>query len=1464
MPEFGELPPAPEKKIPSWVPSELHDAWKDADISDMYGESSTPESRYSIIHALNRIRKVKDWPTLAQLHSKEGHVPKEMVNEVFDLDGRKHSYSEDWRKGVLSHPKSDIDEDQLHKIINNKDLRSEVRARAWVHPKTPQDTPLPRELVPAHFRDYDTQKILKTTPDARIATIIRNSYPDKESSHYDTGSFINSLNNEQGQEIGLKDKPQTLQAILEHPSSSVAAKVAKQYPIPDNVLHNVLNNTAPSIDGRQLTDDERKMLAVSEYPHSNDPAVNDGYQKNEEFQDRFYKENKDKDQLLERLSSNKNLTTPQIDKLAHHIQSLDTPGVNNHYDVNSHISRIAGLPATNAETQKRLFKNPRVLGDILSRDLDKQDADPNHVSMVKPEVLNEIFPEVFHKLNSTEGLDTKPESVRNEEYNTLRNILDHKDLSPQNIQVAHDALRDDLDQKGWSRIAPERLLHHNNISPELKRQMWDESKRLSPKEVEHLNRGLVNPSKPEEIDNVVLGKMRGAGRALLSDKDLDPNLTSDILDKTSLLPRESGDFPAIKDHHLRQIFEKAKMGKYEQLGGLREDGDNAAATKIATRLTKDPQLIRDIHAHQKAVWDAADAPSVYKAGSGKQTREQQRHIDPYVKNPNTPSDVITKLHEDYPEESLMEHQNFPQERLEQIANMKDEELPKKQGRYSDERGNKKEHLDTSQRDKAQHMLGENDPDKYGYRTGGPGQNLKTPQEDLDLLNELGVKPTGQDPRRGIDFGHIESKPGMAKLRVFRDKILENNPSKGELSPKDLGQGPFAGNWKPVQEKNGNISAKKIQELIDTQPSQHHNFSHEEWRGAQRHSEHPQRVFKLNVGTDHIKQMKQAGVYDAFKKLSSYSEESGHPSDANHTIGWIRYEHHTKKPELPGKDLKSIDNPVEGESHKPGWSEAEGQPDTVHQKPEAIHVDEIQTDMGPNTLSKLRENPSRARSLGVDPDHLEKVNNILFGKHHPSELLMEAFRQHHRDQGRSDVPIHVLDAKTKAPISGQTADDPKRPLPAHMQFTYNQMPKKMGFQPDKYGATQEQDNPEIKPTPGSIWTDKIRKFEEELINKALTDIKPGFPTHEYAEAKQKKLPENIGLGRRNWFDYGHLLSPQQKRSGYQLFVNHVPDSKIKASVFHKGDWKGDVEAKINPYSGDKMRIDTAHVSDKHRGKGLGSAMYEAVLAHGLHSGINTVHGGSHSSMAHAVHHKVAQKHGLAYSALPNYLEGSYQHWPDKETFDEVPSGPYDEKYGKYEYMIKKEKEDPERHPFRAAGFKHNKTGQIVETGHHHDISLLPGGEDTHEEYTDGFIDHAGVFHDRHQAAKIAELSVKIHHRKWLDSFDKEAGFSKNADGIVSMLEQDDPMDKILALKSTMVQPHHILLAINDVDPQVRAFAATHPGINGPLLMECLRQCKSPDAFQLLLGHEACDDSHLNYALETDWGGNGGPSDDEELA
>lgn len=262
----------------------------------------------------------------------------------------------------------------------------------------------------------------------------------------------------------------------------------------------------------------------------------------------------------------------------------------------------------------------------------------------------------------------------------------------------------------------------------------------------------------------------------------------------------------------------------------------------------------------------------------------------------------------------------------------------------------------------------------------------------------------------------------------------------------------------------------------------------------------------------------------------------------------------------------------------------------------------------------------------------------------------------------------------------------------------------------------------------------------LLEKAIADIPPGADTDKQANFKHDQIPSQI-------YDYSHVV-PEHLKHQYRIEVherpkgaNNVPGGTwleaflVKHPFDFIHDDVGKASGMVHPKykNGDKdFRVALADINAEHRGKKLGIALYEALMAHAKHyHGTTHIVGGQHSTMAHNAHEAISKKHGMEYNAE---LTGS-------DDYDDFGPGEFDDAYGPYMYAIKSEAEiqliKADRTAFKEAGFRHKQTGEVAGTGVFHNIYELPEHWKVDEDHIDhieaGFIDHAGKFYTRSEAA-----------------------------------------------------------------------------------------------------------------------------------
>lgn len=180
---------------------------------------------------------------------------------------------------------------------------------------------------------------------------------------------------------------------------------------------------------------------------------------------------------------------------------------------------------------------------------------------------------------------------------------------------------------------------------------------------------------------------------------------------------------------------------------------------------------------------------------------------------------------------------------------------------------------------------------------------------------------------------------------------------------------------------------------------------------------------------------------------------------------------------------------------------------------------------------------------------------------------------------------------------------------------------------------------------------------------------------------KDIPVGGNVGGSMWkYDYSHTLPQHLQKEGYSIHVSDMPHPQkedtdnVEAEFRHNGERIGSISGTVGAkmVEGAQRRalgIGIAEiVGSKHRGKGLGMAGYEALMAHAANvSGATHVAGSMHSSMAHAVHSKLAAKHGLGYKGVPN-IGSDITQFPDQEAWERKENGAFDDKYQPYGFSL----------------------------------------------------------------------------------------------------------------------------------------------------------------------------------------------------
>lgn len=243
--------------------------------------------------------------------------------------------------------------------------------------------------------------------------------------------------------------------------------------------------------------------------------------------------------------------------------------------------------------------------------------------------------------------------------------------------------------------------------------------------------------------------------------------------------------------------------------------------------------------------------------------------------------------------------------------------------------------------------------------------------------------------------------------------------------------------------------------------------------------------------------------------------------------------------------------------------------------------------------------------------------------------------------------------------------------------------------------------QVNDKPTGEYDDKFGAYnyalKSEELNKALADIPVGkkfsdLPPHEFLETVKENPAAKRSLKGWSGYDYSHILKPEHQKAGYSLSVYHDTDEPYSGNYVmgilkHNGDTIGTVHGEKVDDSLELATKRASYINPLHEGKGLGTSMYEGVMAHAKNAlGAKDIIGGIHSTSASKVHSAISKKHGMDYEADPtiynhygekraNQLKEMGIDIPDKqkalENYQKRPIGPNDGRFASYQYALKSE-------------------------------------------------------------------------------------------------------------------------------------------------------------------------------------------------
>jgi GNAT superfamily N-acetyltransferase len=250
------------------------------------------------------------------------------------------------------------------------------------------------------------------------------------------------------------------------------------------------------------------------------------------------------------------------------------------------------------------------------------------------------------------------------------------------------------------------------------------------------------------------------------------------------------------------------------------------------------------------------------------------------------------------------------------------------------------------------------------------------------------------------------------------------------------------------------------------------------------------------------------------------------------------------------------------------------------------------------------------------------------------------------------------------------DDVRQEIAKTLTTLRDQMPNLLQMrqsQPDVYKAVMDLVQGVImlgREVVGQPQPEPVQKSEDDLA-KGLQDIPSG-------KLMERKMTPSSTPGAKVATiksDFTHLLPHDAQKQGFKLHVEH--NTHLPAAKFNKEIIRATLMAPNKQSAGtvyghvyrNKKNPEMephSHLDEGFRGRGLGTAMYEAVFSHAKSQGVKKIAGDVQSADAAALHNRLAKKHGFKYKANP--IPGVTE-----QDFNEHGVYPY----GSYSYALKSE-------------------------------------------------------------------------------------------------------------------------------------------------------------------------------------------------
>jgi hypothetical protein len=250
--------------------------------------------------------------------------------------------------------------------------------------------------------------------------------------------------------------------------------------------------------------------------------------------------------------------------------------------------------------------------------------------------------------------------------------------------------------------------------------------------------------------------------------------------------------------------------------------------------------------------------------------------------------------------------------------------------------------------------------------------LKEQLKDVPPTNPLLLSVKRSKDKHGLE-DHLTVKAGSGVLRKLRDHLL----SAGDISPNDLPEGRWnsltkkvgkatVADWEPLLEKNGKLSADKVQDCLDRIEGTTYGFSLST-------TPEGETVFNLKIPKHELNKLHATGADETLKRLVHLSQGSGNPIE-DRTIGWMKF----KNNEDGHMEVTEVQSDLDMDMADTLRKQMEQEYGTVDEGEYGRHLEKLHAI--------------------YPPAHLHQLQGLVFKGRPSADVIREAFHEYARKNG----------------------------------------------------------------------------------------------------------------------------------------------------------------------------------------------------------------------------------------------------------------------------------------------------------------------------------------------------------------------------------------------------------------------------------------------------------------------------------